>query len=81
MDSFPLCTGSIQVYRPVYYDTLQMKANNDTEAFDIELSDLTELYSYFKNGRLFYEVMKKSDATWSISVNLQDAGQTVTGRF
>lgn len=41
--------------RPVYYDTLQMKANDDTEAFDIALSEVTERYSYFEEGRLLYE--------------------------
>lgn len=45
-----------QYNRPIYYDATAMKANNDTEAFDLDKSSITELRSYFENGKLLHQV-------------------------
>ncbi len=42
--------------RPMYYDSAAMKANNDTETFDMEKSGIIEDRSYFKNEILFHQV-------------------------
>lgn len=42
--------------RPLYYDTTAMKENNDTEAFDIDKSEIIEDRSYFDNGKLLHQI-------------------------
>jgi len=42
--------------RPLYYDTKAMKENNDTEAFDINKSEIIEDRSYFENGKLSHQI-------------------------
>lgn len=36
--------------RPITWDSLAMKANNDTEVFDIDKSEIIEYGNYFENG-------------------------------
>ena len=42
--------------RPITYDSAQMKANGDTEVFDINKSEIIEKRSYFKDGKLVYGI-------------------------
>ncbi|WP_445456431.1 hypothetical protein [Flavobacterium sp. HNIBRBA15423] len=42
--------------RPLYYDTTAMKENNDTEAFNIDKSEIIEDRSYFENGKLLHQI-------------------------
>jgi len=42
--------------RPLYYDTTVMKEKNDTEAFDIDKSEIIEVRSYFDNAKLFHQM-------------------------
>jgi hypothetical protein len=42
--------------RPIYYDTVAMKENNDTEAFDLTKSEIEEYRSYFYNNRLIHQI-------------------------
>ncbi len=42
--------------RPLYYDTTAMKENNDTEAVDIDKSEIIEDRSYFENGKLLHQI-------------------------
>jgi hypothetical protein len=42
--------------RPLYYDTTAMKENNDTEAFDIDKSEMIEDRNYFENGKLLHQI-------------------------
>ncbi|REC47800.1 hypothetical protein [Chryseobacterium pennipullorum] len=40
--------------RPLFYDEKTMKENNDTEAFDFEKSEITEIRNYFEKGNLIH---------------------------
>ncbi|MFT3748805.1 MAG: hypothetical protein QM768_10830 [Agriterribacter sp.] len=42
--------------RPIYYDSIAMKENNDTEAFDFKKSTITEDRSYFISNKLIHQV-------------------------
>ncbi len=42
--------------RPITYDSASMKANNDTEIFDLKKSTVLKQKNYFSNGRLFRRV-------------------------
>lgn len=42
--------------RPLYYDTTAMRANNDTEAFDLSKSEIIEDRSYFEKGKLLHQI-------------------------
>lgn len=46
--------------RPVYYDTVVMKENKDTEAFDFKKSTLIESRNYFEKGKLIYKIESKN---------------------
>ncbi|ATN04435.1 hypothetical protein CRN76_02935 [Chryseobacterium indologenes] len=45
--------------RPLFYDLKAMKENSDTEAFDLNKSDIMEIRSYFEKGNLIYTVNNK----------------------
>ncbi|MEO6820457.1 MAG: hypothetical protein ABI266_05840 [Ginsengibacter sp.] len=45
--------------RPIYYDSATMKAENDTEAFNFEKSDIAECRSYLVNGELIHQLKNK----------------------
>lgn len=47
---------SYKYNRPMYYDTVAMKENNDTEAFDFNKSAISEARSYFEDNKLFHQV-------------------------
>ncbi len=42
----------VQYNRPIYYDSTAMLANNDTEAFDFDKSEIREIRSYVVKGML-----------------------------
>lgn len=42
--------------RPLFYNEKVMKENNDTEAFDLKKSEITETRNYFENGSLLHIV-------------------------
>jgi hypothetical protein len=42
--------------RPITYDSIAMKENNDTEVFDINKSEIVEDQSYFENGVLIRQI-------------------------
>ncbi|HAO28051.1 MAG TPA: hypothetical protein DCQ68_11070 [Chryseobacterium indologenes] len=43
----------------MFYDLKAMKENSDTEAFDLNKSDIMEIRSYFEKGNLIYTVNNK----------------------
>jgi hypothetical protein len=43
--------------RPLYWDSTQMKENNDTEAFNFEQSEIMEDRSYFIKGKMVHTVV------------------------
>lgn len=47
---------SYQYNRPIYYDSINMKKNNDTETFEFEKSEIVEDRSYFENGKLLHQL-------------------------
>lgn len=47
---------SYKYKKPIYYDSISMKENNDTEVFDFEKSDVVEDRSYFDNGKLLHQI-------------------------
>lgn len=47
---------SYKYNRPIYYDSISMKENNDTEAFDFDKSEIVEDRSYFDNGKLLHQI-------------------------
>lgn len=47
---------SYKYNRPIYYDSTEMKENNDTETFDFEKSQIMEDRSYFENGELIHKI-------------------------
>lgn len=51
--SFTLET-SLKYNRPIYWDSTQMKENNDTEVFDPSKSEVTENRNYFENGEIIH---------------------------
>lgn len=55
--------------RPLFYDKKAMKENNDTEAFDFEKSEITEIRNYFEKGSLIH------------IVNSQDCGAPFSGKY
>lgn len=52
--------------RPIYYDSTTMKAHNDTEAFDIDQSEIEENRCYFGQGKLLHLVSNQDcGAPWA----------------
>lgn len=47
--------------RPFYYDSIAMKENNDTEAFDFDKSTIFEVRNYFENGKLIHQICGDGD--------------------
>lgn len=47
---------ALKYNRPIYYDSVAMKENNDNEAFDIKKSEIVENRSYFAHGKLLHQV-------------------------
>ncbi|MCH6199770.1 hypothetical protein MMU07_09270 [Aquiflexum sp. LQ15W] len=47
---------SYRYNRPIYYDTIVMKENNDTEAFGFDISEIIEDRSYFENSKLLHKI-------------------------
>ena len=47
---------TLQYNRPIYYDSIAKKENNDTEEFDINKSEIIEERSYFNNGKLLHQI-------------------------
>ena len=47
---------SYKYNRPMYYDSIVMKENKDTEAFDFEMSEIIEDRSYFENSKLIHQL-------------------------
>lgn len=47
---------TFQYNRPLFYDSVAMKANKDTEAFDFEKSEIIEDRSYFEKGKLIHQL-------------------------
>lgn len=58
-----------QYNRPLFYDAKAMKENNDTEAFDLKKSEITETRNYFEKGNLVHRV------------NSQDCGAPFSGDY
>lgn len=46
---------TITYNRPIYYDSIAMKANNDNQVFDIEKSEWNDIRSYFADGKLIQQ--------------------------
>ncbi|MCH4552907.1 hypothetical protein [Aestuariibaculum lutulentum] len=42
--------------RPIYWDSIAKKENNDNEVFDFEESEIIEDKSYFSNGTLLHQI-------------------------
>ena len=42
--------------RPMYYDSVMMKENNDNQVFEFDESVIIETRSYFKNGKLIRQI-------------------------
>lgn len=49
--------------RPMYYDSLEAKANNDDEAFDFDKSKIEETRSYFEKEKLIHQVSNQDCGT------------------
>lgn len=47
--------------RPIFYDSIAMKENNDTEVFDFKKSTIIESRSYFANDKLIHQVNNGSN--------------------
>jgi len=47
--------------RPIYWDSLKMKENNDTQVFDIDKSEIIEYWTYFKNAKLITQKNNQED--------------------
>ena len=47
--------------RPVYYDSVSMKENNDNEVFELEKSKMIEDRTYFENGKRFHHTTRETD--------------------
>lgn len=47
---------ALKYNRPIFYDSVAMKENNDNEAFDIKKSEIVEDRSYFAHGKLLHQV-------------------------
>ena len=47
---------TLEYNRPIYYDSIAKKENNDTEEFDINKSEIIEEKSYFINGKLLHQI-------------------------
>lgn len=43
--------------RPIYWDSMHMKENNDTEVFDYEKSEIIEDRSYFIKGKMVHAIV------------------------
>lgn len=47
--------------RPIYYDSAKMKEEQDSVTFDITKSDTIETKSFFRNGKLGYQVCNMNE--------------------
>ena len=45
-----------QYNRPMYYDSIAMKSNNDTEVFDFNKAEITVNRYYFLDQKLIYQL-------------------------
>ena len=47
--------------RPIYWDSIRMRENNDNQIFDIDKSELIEYWTYFKNDKLITQTNNQED--------------------
>ena len=47
---------SYKYNRPLFYDSIAMKENNDNQVWDFDKSEIIEDRSYFSNGRLIHQI-------------------------
>jgi hypothetical protein len=72
---------SFQYNRPMYYDTTAMKENNDTEAFDMDKSKITETRSYFLKGKLFHRNVNGISTSHNVKDSLEEEKEIMLGDF
>lgn len=70
-----------QYNRPLYYDTIAMQENNDTEAFDFNQSAIIEDRSYFENGQLLHQVNNQDCGSPFSDDYLQEEQQRIRADF
>jgi hypothetical protein len=47
---------SFKYNRPIYWDSIAMKENNDNQVWDFEQSEIIEERTYFKNGKVIHQL-------------------------
>lgn len=72
---------SFQYNRPMYYDTTAMKENNDTEAFNMDKSKITETRSYFLKGKLFRRNVNDISTSHNVKDSLEEEKGIMLGDF
>ena len=61
--------------RPIDYDSIKMKENNDNQVFDFDESTITETRSYFKNKNLIRQISNQ-DCGSPNSIELRNEEET-----
>ncbi len=59
-----------QYNRPIYYDSVSMKENNDNQIFDFKKSEIVEQKSYFDKGKLIHKSIKHNGSSPLANSNL-----------
>lgn len=72
---------SFQYNRPMYYDTTAMKDNNDTEAFDMDKSKITESRSYFEKEKLFRRTVSGKSTLHNVKDTLHEEQERMLADF
>jgi hypothetical protein len=70
-----------QYNRPIYWDSLAMKENNDSESFNLEKSDVLEDCSYFENGELIRQINNQDCGAPFSEEYLQEEQVRIKGDF
>jgi len=65
----------------MYYDINAMKENNDTAAFDMDKSKITESQSYFVKGKLFRRSISGKSTSHNVKDSLGEEKETILGDF
>lgn len=71
---------TIRYNRPLMYDSVAMRENDDTEVFDLSKSEIIETRSYFEKGKIFYQVSNETTLHGEEN-HLHKEQERITGQF
>ena len=72
---------SFNYNRPILYDSIAMKENNDNQVWDFDTSEIIEERSYFKNRKLLHQLINLDCGSPFAEDYLKEEGNRVLTQF